>query len=128
MSDIALGLEAFAAHVNASYMSQWLALGLYDEDVEGWGQAFEQALSRTLVAGGRFHFNLTGLDIADALKGDPSRWVDRHTAWELQQVVGREDWFANTIFYLDGSVLTLEQLAEHGIRPPVKSALEGEQT
>ncbi len=100
MPDIALGLKdqdliAFASAVNAAEMSRWRELGLYDEDVEGWGHAFQQAVERTLSAGGKIHFNLTGLDIAEALAGDPGCWVGRYTAWELQQIVGNGQWFQN---------------------------------
>jgi len=61
MPDIACGireygLAEFAKRVQASYMSHWLRLGLYDEEVEGWGQAFTQAVERTLQAGGRINF------------------------------------------------------------------------
>ena len=111
VNDIALGmqehgLEAFAASVNASFMDQWKRLGFYDETEESWGRAFEQVLTKTLAADGRFHFNLTGLDIADALNGDPEIWVDGHTAWELRQIVRNHEWFGNTLFYLDGDSLT----------------------
>jgi hypothetical protein len=87
MCDIALGLQEqglqeFAVSVNAAHMAQWKKLGLYDEEEESWGHAFEQALTKTLAVGGRFHFNLTGLNIADALNGDPEIWVHGHTAWE----------------------------------------------
>ena len=84
MIDIALGLfsdgrdadlAAFAREVNASYMSQWRDMELFDDDVEGWGQAFEQVVTRTLARGGRIHFNLTGLNIGEALGGDPDVWV-----------------------------------------------------
>ena len=102
MCDIALGmqesgLEAFAARLNASPMGQWKELGLYDENEDSWRRAFEQALNTTLAAGGRFHFNLTGLDIIGALAGDANWWVDRYTAWELQQIVRNGAWLQNTI-------------------------------
>ena len=61
------------------------------------------------------HFNLTGLDIADALAGDPNRWVGRYTAWELQQIVRRADWFERTTFYIDGVALTSEMKASVGL-------------
>jgi hypothetical protein len=77
MPDIALGLqdhglEEFAASVGAIHMGQWVDFGLYDVDeIDGsWGRAFELTLTRVLEGGGRFHFNLTGLNIGDALKGD----------------------------------------------------------
>jgi hypothetical protein len=89
MCDIALGiqehgLQDFAANVNALHMGQWVEHGLYEEDEieESWGRALELAVTRTLAAGGRIHFSLTGLDIADALQGDPDVWVHGHTAWE----------------------------------------------
>ncbi|MSU78460.1 MAG: hypothetical protein EXS16_10240 [Gemmataceae bacterium] len=118
--DIALGmqehgLEAFAAKVNAAYMSQWRELGLYDETEESWGQAFKQTLAKTLALGGRFHFDLTGLDISVALNGDPDFWVDRYTAWELQQIVRNQDWLDNTLFYLNGRLLTPEGVKALGI-------------
>ena len=109
------GLEAFAATVNASYMSQWAAMGLYDDDVAGWGEAFAQVVTRTIVGGGRIHFNLTGLDIRAALRGDPELWVGRYTAWELQQIVRNSEWFAKTFFYLDGAILTTEQADALGV-------------
>jgi hypothetical protein len=122
MADIALGmkeagLEAFAAMLNASYMSQWLDLGLYDDDVEGWGEAFFQAVTRTLSVGGRIHFCLDGLDIAEALNGDPNIWSDRYTAWELQQIVRNLEWFESTHFYLNGELLNSERLVDIGIAP-----------
>ncbi len=124
MCDIALGiqeqgLQDFAASVNAFHMGQWVERGLYDEEeIEGsWGRAFELALTRTLAAGGRFHFNLTGLDIFDAMKGDPAVWVFGHTAWELRQIVRNSEWFNNTLFYLDGKVLTPEATLALGIAP-----------
>jgi hypothetical protein len=122
MRDIALGiqehgLEVFAASVNASFMDQWIKLGFYDKTEESWGRAFEQVLTKTLAVGGRFHFNLTGLDIAGALKGDPEFWVDRYTAWELQQIVRNHEWFDNTLFYLDGNLLTQQGVRALGIEP-----------
>ncbi len=122
MCDIALGikaagLEEFSARLNASYMSQWEELGLY-EDAEGWGQAFYQVVSNTLRAGGRIHFNLDGVDIADALAGNPEEFVDRYTSYELQQIVLNPLWFRNTVFYREGRSLTLEDLAAVGMTPP----------
>ena len=120
--DIALGmqehgLETFAAIVNATFMDQWKDLGFYDETEESWGRAFEQVLTKTLAVGGRFHFNLTGLEISDALNGDPDIWVDGHTAWELRQIVRNPEWFANTLFYLDGNLLTSDEVLALGITP-----------
>ena len=91
--DIALGIaepggRAFAESVGAAFFRDWQALGLFDRaTVQGWGGAFEQAVGTTLRAGGRIHFDLTGLRIEEALAGDASTWVGRYTAWELQQVV-----------------------------------------
>ena len=120
MCDIALGmqemgLKAFAASANASWMRQWKDLGLYDEDEESWQRAFEQTLNKTIAAGGRIHFNLTGLDIAVALAGNPNLWLERWTAWELQQIVRNADWFRNTIFYRDGAMLSSEEAANQGV-------------
>jgi hypothetical protein len=123
MSDIALGLadkglEAFAADRNASYMSQWRDLGLYDDNAEGWGEAFAQVVMNTLAIGGRIHFNLTGLNILEALAGDPQQFVGRYTSYELQQIVRNRRWFLQCTFYLHGRSLTLEDLASLGITQP----------
>src|SRR5438552_1421101 len=120
MRDIACGIQEaglieFAAQVNAWYMGQWLELGLFDEGLEGWGQAFEQAVTRTLAAGGRIHFNLTGLDVGDALAGDPDLFAGRYTAYELQQIVRHRKWLEQTIFYHDGRVLAGEALISLGL-------------
>lgn len=101
-------------------MSQWRDLGLFDDDVEGWGQAFAQVTSRTIAAGGHIHFDLTGMDIADALRGDPDEFVGRYTAWELQQVVRYNDLYKHTTFYLNDEVLDARRLGELGIAPPAK--------
>jgi hypothetical protein len=90
MCDIAYGkqhagLEEFAANVNAASMQQWRALGLYNpETVSGWGDAFFQVVNNTLAVGGKVHFNLDGVDIAEALAGDPNEFVGRYTEFELQ--------------------------------------------
>jgi hypothetical protein len=117
-TDLALGrqdygLEGFAENVGGVQFKQWQALGLYDSGLKGWGQAFRQALSRT---SGRIHFNLDGVNVPNALAGDPNTWVGRYTAWELQQIVGNPTWFSRTTFYLNGEALTLTQLAELGIQ------------
>lgn len=124
MPDIALGLQVvegvsslglFARAVSAAPMTRWAELGLFDEGVEGWGDAFDQVMTRTIAAGFRVHFELRGLDIDDALRGDPQEWVGRYTAWELQQIVARHDWFSATSFYLDGRLLGIEELESLGI-------------
>jgi hypothetical protein len=122
MHDIALGmqelgLQAFANKVNALSMSEWTKHGLFDEDEDSWGRAFEQALTRTLACGGRFHFDLSGLNIAEALAGDPEIWVGRYTAWELQQIIRNSTWFSNTLFYLNGKQLLARELDSIGIPP-----------
>jgi hypothetical protein len=121
MCDIACGmqnagLEVFARSVGASYMSEWPDLQLYDEDVEGWGQAFEQVVSRTLDGGGRIHFNLDGVDIAQAFAGDPAEFVGRYTAYELQQICLHAEWFDRTLFYSGGAVLTPAEVVALGIQ------------
>jgi hypothetical protein len=75
----------------------------------------------TLQRGGRIHFNLTGIDIQDALAGDPSIWVGRYTAWELQQVALRLELFDITYFYLNGKRLTVEDLEALGIVRPQRA-------
>ena len=126
MCDVALGLQEqglreFAATVNASFMDQWVDLGLYDEEEESWGRAFEQVITKTIACGGRIHFNLVGLDITAALQGDPEVWVHGHTAWELRQIVRNSTWFANTLFYLDGMVLSADEVVAIGIATSKKS-------
>lgn|SRR5487761_1817340 len=127
MPDIALGvqvvegtnsLEEFARAVGAAGMTEWIALGLFDENIKGWGAAFDQAMTRTLEGGFRVHFELRGVDIRDAFCGDPEEWVGRYTAWELQQIVARRDWFTVTSFYLNGRLLDVEELGTLGIKPP----------
>ena len=98
-------------------MSQWAEMGLY-EDAEGWGSAFRQVMVNTLKRGGRVHFNLDGVDVADALAGDPNEFVGRYTAYELQQIVGNAEWFSATTFYLNEKLLTGGELEKIGIRPP----------
>jgi hypothetical protein len=127
--DIALGMQEqeeekealaeFARIVNASWMGEWADLGFYEVgEFEGWGGAFYRVLEITQQRGGRIHFNLTGLDIKDALAGDPAVWVGRYTAWELQQIVLRRDLFDVTHFYLDGNRLTAEEADNLGIVRP----------
>jgi hypothetical protein len=116
--DLALGrqdynLTGFAKKVGGEFFKNWRKLGLFDDGVQGWGQAFKQALSRT---SGNIHFNLDGLDIPKALAGNPNVWVGRYTAWELQQIVNNPSWFSRTVFYLDGKELTLAELTELGIQ------------
>jgi hypothetical protein len=107
MCDIALGiqemgLEIFAANVNASWMGQWKDLGLFDEGEESWQRAFEQALNKTLAAGGRFHFNLTGLDIPAALTGDPNWWVDATRPGSFSRLFAMPFGFAIPFFTATG--------------------------
>lgn len=126
MTDIALGIQSldgndnlrnFARMVGAASMSEWAELGLFDHDVKGWGPAFEQVMTRTIEAGFQVHFELNGLDITDALCGDPREWVGRYTAWELQQIVARGNWFAATSFYSNGRLLDNDELESLGIKP-----------
>jgi hypothetical protein len=121
MYDIACGIKdaglvEFAKSVSASCMSDWRDLGLYDEDVEGWGQAFEQVITRTLAAGGLIYFSLDQMNIAEALAGDPNEFVGRYTAYELLQIVTNPAWFAATRFYLSRAQLTDAEVNALGIR------------
>jgi hypothetical protein len=110
-------LAAFAKKVNASYVGEWADLGLYDEGVGSFAEAFYQVVTRTLAKGGRIHFNLDALDVANALAGDPNESIDRYTAWELQQIVRNSEWFAQTAFYANSQALQAEQVAALGIAP-----------
>src|SRR5579859_908143 len=111
-------LANFAQKVKASYIEQWLDLGLYDEDVGNFALAFEQVMTRTIAKGGRVHFNLNGVDVAGALAGNPEEWMGRYTAWELQQIVKKPNWLAQTIFYLNNVPLSPEQVEALGISFP----------
>jgi hypothetical protein len=121
--DVALGvqgkgeLERFASSVKAVSFKQWDKLGLYSSSVpaERFDIAFEQVMNRTVATGGRVHFNLTGLDVADALAGNPAERVGRYTAWELQQISGNAAWLKNTIFYQNGKELTQTAVKALGI-------------
>jgi hypothetical protein len=129
-NDIALGireqederetLAAFAKTVDASWMDEWTELGFYEVgEFEGWGGAFYRVLEIVQQRGGKIHFNLTGLDINDALAGDSAIWVGRYTAWELQQIVLRTELFDITYFYLDGIRLTADEARKLGIVRPL---------
>ena len=105
--DIALGTQKsgaaeWAASRGVAYFKDWKALGLYDSNVRGWGEAFHQAMGRTIAGGGKVHFELADLNVAEALAGDSSMWVGRYTAWELQQVVANPAYRAATTFYMKG--------------------------
>jgi RHS repeat-associated protein len=110
---------ATAAKVGAPYYSEWANLGIYNPShFEGWGGAFKFVTDKVLSTKGTIHFELHGLNISDALAGDPNIWVGRYTAWELQQVTNSTRLFNNTIFYLHGVRQTAKQLAELGIKAP----------
>jgi hypothetical protein len=109
------GLEEFAARNGAAAMTEWEALGLYDSGLQGWGQAFHQAMNRTIQRGGKVLFDLTGVDISRALAGDPAVWVGRYTAWELQQIRANPLYRAATTFYRNGRVLTKAEIAALGL-------------
>lgn len=124
MRDIACGkqhagLEEFATSIGAAPMHEWRRLGLYDPTtVAGWGEAFNQVVNKTIADGGKIHFNLDDVDVPEALRGDPDEFVGRYTEFELQQVTLNYEWFVNTIFYLNGQVLSAESLAKLGITAP----------
>ena len=78
-------------------------------------------LEITKAHGGRIHFNMTGLDIQDALAGDPETSAGRYTAWELQQILLRQDFFDMTEFYLNGRRITTDEAEKLGIVRPMAS-------
>lgn len=96
-------------------MEQWKELGLYDADLPGFPAAFKQTLTRTLARGGRIHFNLDDLDVGRALAGNPDEWMERWTAWELQQIVRNPSWFKSTTFYQGGRALNTHEVESLGI-------------
>jgi hypothetical protein len=118
---IALGLDRGREYANrlgnsgAAYYRDWQRLNLYSPTVKGWGQAFHQAVGKVLSGGGRIHFELAGVRIKEALSGDPTIWVGRYTAWELQQIVANPAYRAATTFYLEGKALSAVELAKLGL-------------
>lgn len=123
--DISLGirrqhggmLEEFSERIGAPEMSRFKELGLYDEGVNGWGRAFMQIMNRTKAAGGRAHFDLTGVDIARAKAGNPASWQDSYTAFEFRSILRRRDWFEITDFYRHGTKVTPQEMIDLGIVP-----------
>jgi hypothetical protein len=82
-------------------MTNDIALGIQDQEDE------QEALAA-----------FARLDIQHALAGDPETWVGRYTAWELQQIVLRRDFFDMTDFYLHGRRITKDEAETLGIVRP----------
>lgn len=68
-------------------------------------------MTRTIAGGGKVRFNLQGVNVSEALAGDPNMWVGRYTAWELQQVVSNPSYRAATTFYNTGHLSAAEKAA-----------------
>lgn len=92
-------------------MEQWVDLGLYSAAETSWGAAFQSAMTKTIEAGGRVHFNLAGLDIGAAMAGDAGTWVGRYTAWEFQTIATTPAFREATTFYLDGIKYSWSEVA-----------------
>jgi hypothetical protein len=90
-------------------------LGLHDAPAGRFDIAFEQSLNNVVARGGRIKFNLNSLDVPSALASDPAVRVGRYTEWELQQIVRNGAWFGATDFYLNGRLLSAEELRRLGI-------------
>ena len=131
--DIALGLkfanrvnilESFANEVGAAEVSQWKNLGLYGDDVASFPEAFNQTTNKVISNGGKIHFNLDNLNLAEAMAApnDPIMlYMDRaaggvgYTEWELQQIIRSEELWNATTFYQNLQPLTKEEAAAKGI-------------
>lgn len=129
-TDVALGLTnegdlaGFAADQNALTASEWTQAGLMDANVGSFEVGFHQTVGRALARGGRIKFNLTGMKLDRAVRFNrgpcPSLYDEAagigYTEWELQQIARDRYLWERTDFFLDGEQLTLEKLAEFGIR------------
>lgn len=67
-------------------------------------------MNRTIAKGGKVHFNLDDVNVPYALLGDPDMFVNRYTAYELQQIVRNDSWFNSTSFYRGGQKLSPAQV------------------
>jgi hypothetical protein len=85
--------------------------GLYDGGLSGWGEAFKQALTRTIASGGKVRFSLQGVNVTEAPAGDSEMWVGRSASWELQQVLANPSYRAATTFYNTESPTAAERTA-----------------
>ncbi len=78
-------------------------------------------MNKTIGGGKKAHFELEGVNINDALTGNPAKWITdagtRYTEWELQTIMRRPDFFKNTEFYLKGKKLTPAEVEGLGIKP-----------
>lgn len=94
-------------------------LGIYNpKEFEGWGGAFKYITDKVIASKGKIVFELEGVNIPQALSGDINTWVDRYTAWELQQITNSPTLFKHTEFYLKGVKQTASQLESLGITAP----------
>ncbi|SFP79758.1 RHS repeat domain-containing protein [Parafilimonas terrae] len=124
--DITLGMmknggatAATAAKTGAPFYTEWANLGIYNPShFEGCGGAFKFVTDKVIASKGTVHFELSGLNIQEALAGDANIFVGRYTSWELQQVISDVTLFKNTSFYLNGVKQTTKQLSELGIKAP----------
>jgi len=110
-----LALRPFGDRFGAVIDEDWARLGLHNAPQGRFDIAFEQTLDAITARGGRIKFNLDSLDVAKALAGDPTDRIARYTEWELQQIIRKKSWFDATDFYLDGKLLTPEELQNLGI-------------
>ncbi|MCC6750123.1 MAG: hypothetical protein IT371_20825 [Deltaproteobacteria bacterium] len=110
-------LKTFAAQRHAADYTQWPALGLIGAATTGgpdYPKEFQKVMGRVMARKGTVVFNLTMLDVQQALAKD----AVGATSHELQQIVHNPQWFARTTFFLDGRPLTKQQVRELGVVPP----------
>jgi hypothetical protein len=114
-------VERLAEQVGGQHFKQAGAAGVFDPAAGGWGSAFVKWMNKTIGGGKKAHFELEGVNINDALTGNPAKWITdagtRYTEWELQTIMRRPDFFKNTEFYLKGKKLTPAEVEGLGIKP-----------
>jgi hypothetical protein len=109
--------QATAILTKAPYYAEWEAAFIYNsKNFEGWGAAFKYVTDKVMATKGSIHFELSGLNIGEALSGNPSIFVGRYTSYELQQIIANPKLFSNTTFYMNVVEQTAEQLAKLGIK------------
>jgi hypothetical protein len=74
-------------------------------------------MNKTIEGGGKVHFELEGVNIERAIKGNPAEFAGRYTEWELQTITRRPDFFKATKFYKNGRPLSSEEVQRLGIKP-----------
>jgi hypothetical protein len=116
----AAGLDKFAKQFNAAHMGNWVERKLVTtlENTgrrAGFEELFPRIVNETLERGGKLRFNLTKVNVRQALASKSASAMDDYTAWELRQIVANKEWLKNTVFYLNGRRLAKNELKRMGI-------------